>query len=310
MKKTAFMVLILSLISLFAAEAVAAEQAAIDKSGDAALQALIQETVGKFSQLNYAEGEYNLPCNLFLPDGYPGMQKYPLVIFIADGSTVGKETDAPLRQGYGGIIWAAKAEQDKHKCIVLVPHYPQMIVDDRTGTTAAAYISLTENLIRAVIDGFQVDTNKVYATGQSMGCMALMIITEKNPELFAAELFVAGQGSLRDIKGLKRQKFFNVVAEGDDRALAAQAALIKRFQTEGIPISRTHEWDAKMSKEEFANAIRIILSGSPTANFARFIKGTVLPANAGADASEHLFSFDATYKIDALREWLFMQERK
>ena len=304
---TIALTIIFSILSNFPS---GAATVAPDKNGDAALQAMIQETVGKFAQLNYAEGELSLPCNLFLPEGYPGTAKYPLVVFIADGGTVGRETDAPLRQGYGGIIWAAASEQAKRKCIVLVPQYPQRIVDDRTGVTAAAYISMTENLIRAVIDGFQVDANRVYATGQSMGCMALMIMAEKRPDLFAAELFVAGQGNLKDIEGLRRQRFFYVTAEGDERAAAAQSRLIRRFQAEGIPISRTHEWDARMSQEEFANAIRIILSGRPTANFARFIRGTVLPEGAPASTSEHTCSFDAAYKVDALRDWLFTQGRK
>ena len=311
MKKIAFTIFLIAMsTTAFSVEAAVNELAALDKSGDTALQKMINETVPNFRQLNYTEGGNDLPCNLFLPEDYPGIQKYPLVVFIADGSTVGGGTDTPLRQGYGGIVWASDAEQAKHKCIVLVPQYPQRLIDDRTGTTAAAYISMTENLIRAVIDGFQVNADRVYATGQSMGCMALMLITEKNPSLFAAELFVGGRREPKEIEGLRRQKFFHLVAEGDQEAASAQAGLVKRFQNAGIPISRTHEWDARMSQEEFASAIRIILSGQPVANFARFIKGTTLPAGTSAGVNEHLYSFDAAYKIDALRDWLFTQVRK
>ncbi|MCR4818856.1 MAG: hypothetical protein K5841_07875 [Fretibacterium sp.] len=311
MKKTFFMSLIMLISLSHAAAAGVTGPAAIDKSGDTALQAMIQETEGKFSQLNYTEGNLSLLCNLFLPEGYPGSQKYPLVIFIADSSTVGREADAPLRQGYGGIIWATEKEQSKHPCIVLVPQYPQEIVDDSTGSTAAAYISITENLIRAVIDGFQVDTGKIYATGQAMGCMALMIMAEKNPALFAAELFVAGQGELREIEGLKKQKFFYITSEGDDRARIAQAKLLRRFQIARVPFSRTLEWDARQAQEDFANALNVMLAGRPSANFARFIEGTVLPPGVSSDSSlEHLYSFDAAYRINALRDWLFMQSQK
>ncbi len=310
MTKKAFMSLLMLITLSLAAEAAVTSPAAVDKSGDAVLQAMIQETAGKFSQLNYSEGDLSLACNLFLPEGYPGAQKYPLVVFIADDSTVGRETDAPLRQGYGGLIWASGAEQARHPCIVLVPQYPSKIVDDRTGSTAAAYMTITENLIRAVIDGFQVDTGKVYATGQSMGCMALMIMAEKNPSLFTAGLFVAGQGELRKIEGLKKQKFFHIVSEGDKKARVAQAQLLRRFQMAGVPFSRTLEWDARQPQQEFAKALNVMLAGRPSANFARFIEGTVLPSGVKDEASlEHLYSFDATYRIDALRDWLFMQSR-
>ena len=299
--------------------AASGESVAIDKSGDEELQALISEVMPKFTQLVYAENGVEMPCNLFLPENYPGNKKYPLVCFMADGSTVGKETDAPLKQGLGGIIWASQAEQAKRECIVIVPQYPKRIVDDQTGATAAEYITLTENLIRAVIDGFQVDTKKIYVTGQSMGCMALMIIADKHPDLFTAELFVAGQGNLPSIEGLKRQKFFYVTAEGDEPAARAQANLIKKFQDAGVKVSRSGEWDARMSQQEFARAINVMLAGRPTANFARFVRYSVIPregergfkglASTNSKQAEHEFSFDAAYRIDALRDWLFMQEK-
>ena len=306
MKKMAFISLMVMILALPAEAA----SVAIDKSGDAAFQAMLQETLPKFSQLDYGEGDRKMGCNLFLPEGYPGARKYPLVVFIADGSTVGKEKDAPLRQGYGGIIWAAAETQAKHKCLVLVPQYPQRIVDDRSGQTAADYIKLTEDLIRAVVEGFQIDKNRVYLTGQSMGCMALMAIAAKRPDLFAAELFVAGQGNLPALDGLTQEKFFYIVAEGDTRANAAQKLLMDRFRAAGASISNAFEWDARMSQDGYERAMNAILSGNPTANFVRFIKGTVLPEGAQPGASEHEYSFDATYKIDALREWLLMQGRK
>ena len=107
--------------------AASGESVAIDKSGDEELQALISEVTPKFTQLVYAENGVEMPCNLFLPENYPGNKKYPLVCFMADGSTVGKETDAPLKQGLGGIIWASQAEQAKRECIVIVPQYPKRI---------------------------------------------------------------------------------------------------------------------------------------------------------------------------------------
>lgn len=301
---------IFATLAAIAATTLLAEAAVqLDKNGDAALQAMIAETVPKFNQLTYGEGdpENRLDCNLLLPEGYPGARKYPLVVFIADDSTVGKETDAPLRQGYGGIIWAAEEHQARHKCIVLVPQYPQKIVDDRSGKTAATYIDLTESLIRALSDGFQVDKNRIYLTGQSMGCMALMAIAAKHPELFAAELFVAGQGELPELGGLTKEEFFHVVAEGDVKASSAQKGLIERFREAGIPVSNAFEWDARMMQDGFEKAVRVILSGKPKAKFVRFIKGTVQPNGNGFGATEHEYSFDAAYKIDALREWLFMQ---
>lgn len=65
-------------------------------------------------------------------------------MFIADESTTGENIDPPLRQGYGGIIWASDSKHGKRKCLVLVPQYPD--------NDANKYLDITENLIRAVIE--------------------------------------------------------------------------------------------------------------------------------------------------------------
>lgn len=281
-----------------------------DKSNDEVLQAMINETVPKFQVMNYKEKTFELPCNVFLPEDYPGENKYPLLIFIADGSVAGKDPDAPLRQGYGGIIWATKAEQAKRKCIIAVPQFPGLILDDQSGYKITDYINHTANLIRALIAGFKVDPDRVYVTGQSMGCMTLMVLASKLPDLFAAEIFVSGQWDIRQLEGLKTQKFFYITAEGDQRASTGQKALMSLFKSSRIPFSSATGWDAKMSQYDYTKAMNTILMGNPSASFIQFRYGTVLPEGVKIGTPEHMYSFDYAYKIDALRDWLFRQNRK
>lgn len=49
----------------------------------------------------------------------------------------------------------------------------------------------------------------------------------------------------------------------------------------------------------------VLAAGDPI-NFATFTAGTVMTANPGI-SSEHMASFEPTYKIAALRDWLFAQ---
>lgn len=72
-----------------------------------------------------------VPYNLYIPRNYDKTRTYPLVMFIADSSVVGRETTAPLTQGYGGLIWATAAEQAKHASFVLVPWRPDKL-DEKT----------------------------------------------------------------------------------------------------------------------------------------------------------------------------------
>ena len=288
----------------------AASMAFPDKSNDKILQAMISETVPKFQQLTYKEKSFEMPCNVFLPEDYPGERNYPLLVFIADASVVGKDAQAPLRQGYGGIIWATDESQAKNKCIVAVPQFPEIILDDHGSYTMTDYINSTGNLIRALITGFKVDPDRVYVTGQSMGCMTFLVLAARYPDLFAAELFVSGQWDVRQLEGLKYQKFFYVTAEGDQKASTGQRALMKMFKDNHIPFSSATAWDAKMSKEDYTKAMNTVLMGNPAASFVQFRLGTVLDEGVPVGTPEHMFSFDYAYKIDALRDWLFRQNRK
>lgn len=300
----------ITVMMLYALPAFSAVMPYPDKTQDKELQAMIEETLPKFQTMTYSDKGFEIPCNVFLPDDYPGDGRYPLIIFIADGSVVGKSADAPLRQGYGGIIWATNMEQAEQKCIVVVPQYPKLILDDHSGYTITNYIKNTENLVRALIAGFRVDPDRVYATGQSMGCMTFLVMAAKNPDLFAAELFVGGQWDIRALDGLKGQKFFYVVAEGDKRASTGQKALMSLFRNSKIPFSSAIGWDAKMSQADFTKAMNTVLMGNTLANFVQFRLGTVLPEGMPVGTEEHMFSFDYAYKIDALRDWLFRQNKK
>ena len=76
----------------------------IDKSGDTTLQAMIKDVVPKFKQGKYSVPgkETSIEYNLYTPENLDPAVKHPLVVFIADTSTAGKDVSVPLTQGYGG----------------------------------------------------------------------------------------------------------------------------------------------------------------------------------------------------------------
>ncbi len=83
----------------------------VDKSYDTTLLKMRSEMASKFQQLTYQDRVTgrSMAYNLYIPKGYTPSKRYPLIMFIADASTVGKGVKAPLMQGYGGFIWAKAA---------------------------------------------------------------------------------------------------------------------------------------------------------------------------------------------------------
>ena len=88
------------------------------KEDDSTFVALKNETLGKFRQFTFEDAATGktMQYNLLIPDGYDGKTSYPLVLFMADASTVGKEVTAPLTQGYGALEFAQGSATPSFVC--------------------------------------------------------------------------------------------------------------------------------------------------------------------------------------------------
>ena len=163
----------------------------IDSSSD--VDRILKNVEDKFEQKTFNDSKTGLeiPYNIYLPDNYDKNKNYPLVVFIADSSLVGKGEKASLEQGLGGIIWANDSKNSKEECIVLVPTYSDVIIDDMQGNEKSEYLNATKNLIDNVSTSYSVDANRIYGTGQSMGGMTILYLASQYPDLFAAEMFVS-----------------------------------------------------------------------------------------------------------------------
>ena len=143
----------------------------INKDSDSTFVALKNETLKKFKQLTFNDTQTGktMEYNLLVPEGAEAGEKLPLVLFMADASTAGKEVTAPLTQGYGALEFASDRDQQKHPSFVLVPQYTDWAVQDDWSTTDE--VEMTIRLLEKVCKEYNVDTNRLYTTGQSMGGM-------------------------------------------------------------------------------------------------------------------------------------------
>ncbi|MCC8188117.1 MAG: prolyl oligopeptidase family serine peptidase [Bacteroides sp.] len=279
--------------------------AAPDKSNDKQLQALLAETVDKFVQREYKDTETGetMQYNLFIPKGYDESKSYPLLLFIGDASTAGKDVKVPLTQGYGGVIWASDADQEKHPGFVLVPQYKTQTVDDDFNTSYE--VEMTIRLLNKIAEEYHIDKSRLYTTGQSMGGMMSMYFNIAHPDLFAASLFVGCQWDTEKMAGFAKDKFFYIVAAGDEKAPKGMAALKTVLEKEHAKIG-TAEWSAKLPQEEQeANVQKLLSEGNPI-NFIVFTRGSVQPESGLGN--EHMNSFDYAYKLEGVRDWLFRQK--
>lgn len=281
-----------------------------DKSSDTVLQEMISDVAPKFELLKFDDEETgtSLQYQLYVPEDYDESISYPLIQFIPDASVVGGGTDAVLTQGWGGLIWATEEEQAKHPSFVVVPVFTETIVDDNFNHSDQIEVAL--RLIQSLTEVYNIDTNRIYTTGQSMGGMTSFYLNATYPDFFAASLFVGSQWDTSILSILEDKEFFYIVSAGDPKASAGQADLLAVFDADGASYSHA-KWSAQDDAETQNAAVAAMLADGNNANFVTFEEGTTLAEgqSAGGGAGEHMTSFDYAYKIEAVRDWLFEQSK-
>ena len=273
---------------------------------DEEVQAVLDANASKFQQFTFTDEETGISFeySLYVPEDYNASQSYPLIMFIPDSTGAGKTAAQIVSQYYGGTVWATEEEQARHASFVLVPAFTGTVTTDNW--EADPQIDATVKLIEQLMGKYSIDANRLYATGQSMGCMSSLYLNSKYPDLFAASLYVSGQWDISVLSGMESQKFFYVTAGGDEKASGGQDEVMAMFDTDGVAYSYG-TWSAQDSAEEQDAAVAELLAKGLDANMIRFETGTVF--KEGESGMEHMASFNCAYKLTAVRDWLFEQSK-
>ncbi len=287
------------------------EYGGADKSYDSHLLVLREEIAPRFQQLAFEDRKTGrtIHYNLFIPKNYDPNQQYPLVLFMADASTVGKGVMASLKHGYGGIIWATDESQAKNPSFVLVPSFegPENVTNDQWQVTNEADVAL--RLLHHIVGQYSIDKNRLYTTGQSMGGMISFYFNSKYPDLFAASLFVGSQWDVNVLLPLAGKKFFYVVSAADPKASAGMKELGQMLSEKGVTYGET-EFSARLPQAEQEAKVGELIRKGYGINFVRFSPNTVTPVNMKMkNGGEHMYSFDYAYQLEAVRDWIFKQKR-
>ncbi len=262
-------------------ETISAETtSSVDNSYAEDTDALIEEYADAFEQIEYTDEETGLTItyNLYLPEGYDESESYPMVVFIADSSCVGDDATTSLTQGRGALVWAAEEWQSANPSIVLVPTYPETILDDQSDYYTSDYVELTKRLIDTVSEEYAVDTDRIYGTGQSMGCMTTLILASEYPDLYAACMFVDGQWDVSTLSALEGQTFVYFAAEDDTSAYNGMQEVMEMFDEDGVSYSYA-QWDGTWTPDELSEATSELFTGETNAYFISWASGTIEAAD-------------------------------
>lgn len=264
--------------------------------------------VDDFDQYEYVEPISGIPMayNLFVPRNYDPSKKYPLVLFMPDAEVTGWETTRTLTQGIGATIWATPEEQAKHPCFVLAPDYTVQIINDEWETNE--YLDATVALIGELTKEYSIDTNRLYTTGQSGGCMLSFAIDNKYPDLFAASLLMAGKWDPSRVSNFTNDKMWMLCGEGDKGAFPSMTSICNALREKGVRVAEA-QWNGRSTPEQFNALCAEIEKEDAPIRFVHFIEKSVFPDDEHTDGMEHLQTWRVTYTIEGVRDWLFRQHK-
>lgn len=157
---------------------------------------------------------------------------------------------------------------------MLVPAYGEKAVDDNWNTSAQ--VGITANLVRDVAGSYPIDNIRIYATGQSMGGMISFYLNSRDPDLFAASMFVGSQWDIKVLQPLTRTKFIYIVSAADAKASAGMKEVIELMKQKSVPLAET-EFSAQLPQAEQNALAAQMLAEGKSANFIRFTPNSVVP---------------------------------
>ena len=224
-------------------------------------------------------------------------RSYPLVFFVADASANINNTKTPLFQGNGATVWTEPEEQAKHPCIVLAPQYTQdlvqsigmMTTDENVWTPG---LTLVTHLLQDTIKNYAVDKTRIYGTGQSQGGMTNIAISDRYPDLFAAQWLVACQWNVQEMAAMKDKKLWITVCEGDNKAFPGMNEATALWESLGSPVARNASpwWNSKSPVAELDEQVRELAAQGKKINYTVFAGGN------------HMYTWSFAYGIDAIRD--------
>lgn len=250
-----------------------------------------------FKQLTFNDAKTGrtLRYNLYIPKNYDPSKSYPLVLFMHDASGANQIDNYTLLQGNGATVWASPLEQAKHPSFVLAPQYDEIVVDDSFRVTSSA--ETTIDLLDSLKKEYSIDADRVYTTGQSMGCMLSYLLMSTHPDEFAAGMLVAGQWDPKVIAPMAKKPLWLITCTGDTKSSAGATAALKLWSSLGAKVDSA-SWPLDTTEVARAKEIEDLRRKPVTIRYSHLQGGW------------HNGTWRVAYTFTGIRDWLFEQRRE
>jgi len=230
-----------------------------------------------FKASKYKDGSGNLlPYRFFEPSAQANQnKKLPVILYLHGENECGTDNESQLVTTECATIWVEPDHLAKNPVYVLAPQIPKGS-DWKTGSVQSTVLSLLKQFIA---DHPNIDSQRIYVVGFSMGGSGVWDMVLKNPTLFAAAMPISGNAD---------------AFLGNNSAFAA---------IKNLPVLVVHSIDDPISPVSGANNAMAALTAAGNKcvcnNSSIWGLGSVNPA--------HDAWFPAFHNYEVIYNWLFEQ---
>ena len=262
-----------------------------------------------YTYTNAAGEEAELAYAVYVPEAYDGTTALPLVLYEGDATFVGSGV-ASFAAGQCPSNWITDENMAENPCFFLVIGF----TESATNLTEGSQGSQTVGIIDEVVARYGIDENRLYITGQSMGGILAFELNRAYPDKFAASVYVAcqpgeriGDDTYNDNianEDFASQTFVYIASALDPQAPKGQAAVMEVLDNAGAAYGLLTDMDYQDIDSSNADVAAVLAEGY-SQNFLQFATVT----DSGNSASQHMGSFEYSYELNAIFEWLMQQSK-
>jgi pimeloyl-ACP methyl ester carboxylesterase len=173
-----------------------------------------EELMKSFTSGSYTNADgHVLPYRLFIPPGYTPDKKYPLVLFLHGSGEAGNNDETQLVGG-GPAALSHPLLQAQHPSFVLCPQIPfraQWGFGLNNNWPPQALFGLLGQLQKE----FNLDADRIYITGLSLGGFGTWDMIGRYPNLFAAAVPVSAAGDPTQVEKFKTLPIWALQGDAD-----------------------------------------------------------------------------------------------
>ena len=169
--------------------------------------------IKKLSFAEFKSGTFNydkivVNYRLLKPKTVNQNKKYPLILVFHGSGAIG--TDNISQMGVLSKMWLLPENRDQYPAFVLSPQFPVRSSNyhlDKSRNVQVSesneYLDLVLKSVDSLSKTENIDENRIYVMGFSMGGATVMNAISKRPDLFAAAINVSGISEFSNLKEIK-----------------------------------------------------------------------------------------------------------